>query len=1215
MEAKDPERSAEPSRAETEQPPFVHLHNHTAYSLLDGASKIEELMQRAQALRMPAMAITDHGVMYGAVDFYKACKKAGIRPIIGCEVYVAPRSRFDRQAGVDENAYHLVLLVKNEQGYRNLSRMESLASLEGFYYKPRVDRELLQQYHDGLIALSGCLAGEVAQKLLQEDYEGARAAAVWYRDTFGAGNYYFEVQNHGLPEQQRVNPRLAELGRELGVPLVATNDNHYVSPEDARTQDVMLCIQTGKTLSDVNRMRFEGDQFYLKSYEEMRAALGEYPEALENTLKIAEACNFDFVFGENHMPIFEVPEGYTLDSYLEALCRREIAVRYQPVTEEVERRLEYELSVIEQMGYSGYFLIVWDFVRFAREHGIYVGPGRGSAAGSIVSYALGITSIDPLQYDLLFERFLNPERVSMPDIDIDFCYERRGEVLDYVIQKYGQDHVSQIITFGTMAARGALRDVGRVMGVPIATVNKVTKAVPEDKDVTLERALAASPELRGYCQSDPQIAEMVATAQKLEGLPRHAGVHAAGVVISKERLDFYLPLQRSAEGGVVTQFAKENVEEIGLLKMDFLGLRTLTVINKTVDRVAQEHGVRLDLERMPLDDPATYRLLQEGESLGVFQLESSGLRAIMRELHPSNIEDIVALVALYRPGPLNSGMVDDFIQRKHGKKEIEYLHPLLEPILKPTYGVILYQEQVMRIASDLAGFSLGQADMLRRAMGKKKPEIIAAMKQDFLEGAARKQVSRGVAERVFELIEYFAGYGFNKSHSAAYAIVAYQTAYLKAHYPAEFMASLLTSVMDTTGRVSFYIAECRRMNIPVLTPDINESRETFTVSGGRIRFGLAAMKNVGLAATRSIIELRDTDGPFRSLQDFCARVDSSQVNKRMIENLIKGGAFDSLGGNKRQLLAILDRCVEEGNEIRRSKASAQLSLFDFAEQPGLTEGYEPIPLPDLEDFSLRERLALEKQILGLYVSGHPLDAYRSVLAEKTSTTLADLTEDADQQRVVVGGMINDYKITTTKKGETMATCQFEDLSGSIDVLVFPKVFLRCREYLQREAVVLIRGRYLAQEDTPKLAAEEISPLPDDAAWAPEQAGAAGDAFRPARRASAPPERQRGGDPDFAAAASPEAAGSGVKPLCEIANEREKKLYLRLDAEQEKPAVQQQLRHILRAHSGPTPVYFYFTRDKRLVLAEYQYWVESSSELLIALSRLLGAENISVKSRT
>lgn len=1155
--------------------PFVHLHNHTAYSLLDGASKIKELLQRAKELNMPAMAITDHGVMYGVVDFYKACQQEGVKPIIGCEVYVAPRTRFDKQAGLDDSAYHLVLLVKNEQGYHNLSRLVSLASLEGFYYKPRVDRELLSQYHEGLIALSGCIAGEVAQKIIQGDVEEAKAAALWYRDTFGEENYYLELQNHGIYEQMQVNYQLNLFHQELGIPLVATNDNHYVYREDAKTQDVMMCIQMGKTLDDVNRMKFDSDNFYLKSYQEMEEILGEYPEALSNTLKIAEQCHFDFVFGENHMPIFTVPDGYTIDGYLEELCYQELANRYQPVPEEAQQRMAYELKVIQQMGYSGYFLIVWDFIRFARKKGIYVGPGRGSAAGSIVSYALRITDIDPLKYDLLFERFLNPERISMPDIDIDFCYERRGEVIDYVIEKYGQDHVCQIITFGTLAAKGAIRDVGRVMNVPIATVNKVAKMIPNDLGMTIQKALKSSQELRNICEEDQQIAELIATAQKLEGLPRHAGTHAAGVVISQDVLDHYLPLQKSPECGVITQFAKENVEEIGLLKMDFLGLRTLTVINKAMDMIAENHQIQLDFDQIDLNDPLTYALLCRGDSIGVFQLESNGLRGIMRELEPTALEEIIALVALYRPGPLSGGMADDFIQRKHGRKKIEYLHPVLEPILESTYGVILYQEQVMRIASDLAGFSLGEADMLRRAMGKKKPEIIAGLKQQFIDGALGRQVEPGIAAKVFELIEYFAGYGFNKSHSAAYAIVAFQTAYLKAHYPAEFMAALLSSVMDNNDRVSFYIAECKRMGIPVLPPDVNESAEDFRVYNGAIRFGLAALKSVGRAAMEAIIAIREQDGLFSSLQDFCSRIDLRQVNKRMLENLIKGGAFGSVPGNKRQLLTILDECIAQGLAIQHSKSSAQISLFDLAEQSGLTQQYEPIELPLEDEFEPQELLAMEKEILGLYISGHPLDSYLDLLAERTSAQLGQLTEDNDQERVILGGMISHVKITTTKRGEAMATCEFEDLSGTIDVLIFPKVFIQFREMLQNDAIILLRGRYSAQEDNPKLFAERLEPL-----------------------AVARPQTVAAEQPGLS--------------LSQIADQKQKKFYFKLKGDCAADEGQQKIKKLLLRHHGDIPVYFYFAEEKKLVLAEQRLWAKNDIDLLMELTQLIGAENISIK---
>lgn len=1147
----------------------MHLHNHTAYSLLDGATKIDTLVKRAKELGMPAVAITDHGVMYGAVDFYKACKKEGIKPIIGCEVYVAPHSRFDKRPNIDDSPYHLVLLVKNEVGYHNLVKLVSDGSLEGFYYKPRVDRELLANHSEGLVALSACLAGEVPQKIMKDDYEGAKEAARWYHNLFGEENYFLEVQNHGIYEQVKVNQQVAKIGQELGIPLVATNDNHYVYAEDAKTQDVMMCIQMGKTLDDASRMKFEGNHFYLKSYDEMHQVLGEFPGALDNTVKIAQMCDFDFTFGENHMPIFEIPEGYTLEGYLEALCQEELKHRYQNPSEEAYRRLAYELKTINQMGYAGYFLIVWDFIRFAREQRIYVGPGRGSAAGSLVSYCLRITDIDPLKYDLLFERFLNPERISMPDIDIDFCYERRGEIIDYVIEKYGQDRVAQIITFGTMAAKGAIRDVGRVMNVPIFTVNKVAKMIPGELGMTIQKAINSSNELQGIMASDPQIKELIETAQKLEGMPRHAGTHAAGVVISQERLDYYLPLQKTNEGGITTQFAKENVEEIGLLKMDLLGLRTLTVINKAVDLVFADSGEIIDFDQVDVDDPMAYELLCRGDSIGVFQLESAGLRSILKELKPNNLEEIIALVALYRPGPLGSGMVEDFIERKHGRKEIEYLHPLLTPILRPTYGVILYQEQVMRVASDLAGFSLGEADLLRRAMGKKKPEIIAGLKQQFIEGATKNAIAAQTAEKIFELIAYFAGYGFNKSHSAAYAVVAFQTAYLKAHYPVAFMAALLTSVMDTTDRVSFYIAECRKMGINVLPPDVNESRENFQVVGGGIRFGLAAIKNVGKGAIASILEARNDEGRFKGLQDFCARVDLSQVNKRVLENLIKGGAFSSTEGNRMQLLSILDACIEQGNEMRKTLNSNQMSLFDFPDLSGLTRDFAPIPMADLPEFSHQEVLSMEKQILGLYVSGHPLDEYQQLFMTRTSMQIGDLTEEMDEERMTIGGIINHVKLSTTKRGEMMAYVQLEDLTGELEVLIFPKVLDQYRGFIEQEKLVLIKGRLNTQDDEPKFFAESVSAL-----------------LEPAKEKSS--------------------------NLLHVAKSREMAFYLKLAGAHNDPALEDEIKQILLRFRGEFPVFFYYPEQKKMVLAEAHFWVANNVALVMALTDLLGAENLSIK---
>ena len=1153
---------------------FVHLHTHTAYSLLDGAGKIDLLVKRAKELEMPALAITDHGVMYGVVDFYKACQKAGIKPIIGCEVYVAPKSRFEK-IGRDDSPYHLVLLVKNEEGYRNLVHLVSKAYLEGFYYKPRVDRELLSQYHEGLIALSACLAGEVPQDILNNDLAKAKEDILWYKNLFGEGNYYLEIQNHGLPEQMTVNQALAQLSQQTGVPLVATNDNHYVYREDAQMQDVMLCIQTGKTIADNNRMRFEGSEFYLKSYDEMQKALGEYPKALDITVEISEKCNFDFTFGENHMPIFAVPEGYTLESYLEELCQDGLKKRYKNLTAEHYERLNYELNVIKQMGYTGYFLIVWDFINFARKNNIYVGPGRGSAAGSIVSYVLYITNIDPLKYDLLFERFLNPERVSMPDIDIDFCYERRGEVIDYVIERYGIDHVAQIITFGTLAAKGAVRDVGRVMNIPLTTVNKVAKLVPNEANITLKKAIENSAELRALMAEDENINQLILMAQKLEGMPRHAGTHAAGVVISEKPLEYYLPLQLTNDGNIITQLAKENVEEMGLLKMDFLGLRTLTVINKAIEAIKQNHGIELDFQQIDMDDEATYELLRQGEAIGVFQMEGNGLRAVLKDLAPTNLEDIIVLEALYRPGPLGSGMVTDFIDRRHGKKEIEYLHPLLEPILKPTYGVIVYQEQVMRIASSLAGFTLGEADLLRRAMGKKKPEIIAGLKQQFVQGAVNNGIEQKTAEKIFELIEYFAGYGFNKSHSAAYAVVSFQTAYLKAHYPAEFMAALLTSVMDNIDRVTFYVGECRRMGIEVMEPDINISGEDFTSDGKNIRFGLGAIKGVGKNPIAAIVSERQKGGKFTSLQEFCQRVDLQSFNRKVMESLIKGGAFSNLPGSRAQQMAILEPCLLQGLEIEKRRQSKQISLFDLAGESDGAQGYAPIELPQCGEFSNREILAMEKEMLGMYLSGHPLNEYAARLEEATSMPIGSISAEDDQRMVYLGGILTEVKFSTTKKGESMAYVTLEDLSGSIETLIFPRNLASNRPFLEDDNIVLVKGRINYQEETPKFFAEEVKPLAKESN-AMEQSPAA--------------------KTDIVYQAKNEAV----------------KIYLQLYGEKSHKDFLPQILKVLSDYPGNCPVYLYYKEQKKMTLAPKDYWVQDNEELYLRLAQLLGSENISIK---
>jgi DNA polymerase-3 subunit alpha len=1143
---------------------FVHLHNHTCYSLLDGASKIENLVQQAKDLGMEALAITDHGVMYGVIDFYKAAKKAGIKPIIGCEVYVAPRSRFDKVAGLDDSPYHLLLLAENQEGYANLLKLVSSSWLEGFYYKPRVDLTLLQQYSKGLIALSACLAGEIPSLLLEHKEEEALSKALQYQDIFGKNNFYLEMMDHGLPRQRQVNAGLVQIAEKTGIPLVATNDVHYLSREDAFIQDILLCIQTGKTLKDEGRFRFETEEFYLKNETEMKLLFGDYPEALENTRLIAERCQVDFTFGENHLPLYQVPAGYTADSYLKELSWQGLRQRYGEILPEHEERLNYELSVIKKMGYSSYFLIVWDFIHFAKKKGIFVGPGRGSAAGCLVSYCLGITDIDPLKYDLLFERFLNPERVSMPDIDSDFCFERRGEVIDYVVSKYGQDRVAQIITFGTLAARAAIRDTGRAMGIPLSVVDKVAKLVPMEPGMTIDRALEVSPELVQMQEEDEVVRELLSIARALEGIPRHAGTHAAGLVIAQKPLDNYLPLQTTSEGLVCTQFAKETVEEIGLLKMDLLGLRTLTVINNAVSLVKESQGIDVNLNEIPLDDPAVFELLSNGDTIGVFQLESSGLRAILRELKPKVFEDIVLLNALYRPGPLGSGMVEDFIKRAHKEVEITYPHPALEPILKNTNGVIIYQEQVMRIASDLAGFTLGEADLLRRAMGKKKPEIISGLRKKFVEGAWEKsQIEAPVAEQIFDLMQYFAGYGFNKSHSAAYAYVAYQTAYLKAHYPVEFMAALLSSVIETKDRVPFYIEECRQKKIEILAPDVNESGENFTVSGNKIRFGLAAIKQVGYPAIQAIIAERKK-GPFKSLQDFCERVDLSCLNRRALENLIKAGAFCSIHDSQAQLLAVLQVCIDQGLAWQEQRNAQQISLFDLAgvEKPA----NPPISLPQVREFSEKEILQMEKEVLGLYLSGHPLAQYKSLIERKIRLTISELEARHDQEKVTLAGIITALRRSVTKRGQTMAYFVLEDLTGSIDALLFPSNFLKFNNLLDNDLPVLVTGRLNFQEETPKIMVDNLKlldSLVDES------------------------EHDR------------------------ISDTKTKKIFLKSPVDLNEQEFWEKISPVLARYRGDTPLYLYFPQEEKMIKSHRNYWVNVLPGLIEELGEIIGPESISV----
>lgn len=1137
--------------------PFVHLHNHTAYSLLDGAGRISDEVARAVELGMPALAITDHGVMYGAVEFYRACKKADIKPIIGCEVYVAPRTRFDKESRVDAAPYHLILLVKNDTGYRNLCKLVSMASLEGFYYHPRVDRDLLWEYHEGLIAMSACLGGEVPRRLMQDDMEAAREAAMWYQGLFGE-DYYFELQNHGIPEQFKVNEGLRALSRELGIKLVATNDNHYVRAEDADVQDVMLCIQTGKTLDAEDRMRFSEREYYFKSYDEMLRMLPEDAEALDETVRVAEKCQFDFTLGHNYMPNFDTPAGMDDKQYLRQLCEEGVGRRYPNADETVYERLDYELGIIDQMGYNTYFLIVWDFVNYAKSNDIFVGPGRGSAAGSIVSYLLGITDIDPLKYQLLFERFLNPERVSMPDIDIDFCYERRGEVIDYVSRRYGADHVTQIITFGSMLAKGAVRDVGRVLNVPLTVVNKVAKLIPNELGMTIDKAIAASDELRGLIEEDADIARMIRMAKSLEGLPRNAGTHAAGVVISADPVDHYLPLQRTKDDAVITQYPKDDVEAIGLLKMDFLGLRTLTVVNKTIESVKARYGVTIDFSQIPDDDPETYAMLSNGDSIGVFQMEGSGLRAILKELQPNDLEDVIALVALYRPGPLGSGMVEDFIARKHGEQEITYLDPKLEPILNTTYGVILYQEQVMQIASRLSGFTLGEADMLRRAMGKKKPEIIAEYKTQFIDGAVKGGTSAETAQKIFELIEYFAGYGFNKSHSAAYGLLAFQTAWLKCHYPKEFMAETLNSFIDRLDKVTFYINECRRLGIPVLPPDINASGTNFTATDEGIRFGMGAIKGVGQHPVNLICEAR-AEAPFTSFEDFCTRAEiGGTLNKRVLENLIKCGAFDSLGQGTRGLLAVLDDAVGQAQQLQKARNSNQMSLFDFVEAPSLNE--VRVDIPDMDDFAKEERLRFEKELLGIYVSGHPLEDYEAQIRRIASCTLGEIGENFDNVTVTVCGILSGIRMQTTKKGDLMAYAQLGDLEGDVDLLIFPRTLPQVRSLLEENQVCTVTGRVNIGDDEKKIFVETIEPLAlhqVDPAKAPVRVFVKIDQHLPYN------------DDDVVAA-------------------------------------------LAREMRGQVPVFLFYAENKSMVVLNEEYWLPNDPAIFGRLCEQFGAANINIK---
>ena len=1070
---------------------FAHLHVHTEFSLLDGYNKIKECVSRVKELGMNSVAITDHGVMFGVIDFYRAAKAAGIKPILGCEVYVAPGSRFDKEAvgNNDDRYYHLVLLAENETGYYNLMKIVSRGFTEGYYYKPRVDMELLEQYHEGIIALSACLAGEVQKNILRGMYGEAKAAACRYKDIFGEGNFFLELQDHGMEEQKLVNQSLLRMSQETGIELVATNDIHYTYADDVKPHDILLCIQTGKKLADEDRMRYEGGQYYIKSEEEMRKLFPYAQEAIDNTQKIADRCNVEIVFGEKKLPKYDVPDGFTSWEYLNKLCYEGLERRYPGDDPKIRERLEYELSVIKRMGYVDYFLIVWDFIKYARDHGISVGPGRGSAAGSIVSYCLGITSIDPLRYQLLFERFLNPERVSMPDIDVDFCFERRQEVIDYVVRKYGTDRVVQIVTFGTMAARGVIRDVGRVMDLPYAFVDGIAKMIPKELNITLGKALQSSPDFKKAYDNDPQVKELIDMSMRLEGLPRHTSMHAAGVVISQKAVEEYVPLSVGSDGSVVTQFTMTTLEELGLLKMDFLGLRTLTVIQDAVRLAEKSSGKEIDINAIDYNDKKVLDYIGSGETDGIFQLESGGMKGFMKELKPQNLEDIIAGISLYRPGPMD--FIPQYIKGKNHPELITYDCPQLEPILAPTYGCIVYQEQVMQIVRDLAGFTLGRSDLLRRAMSKKKGDVMQKERQAFVygdeEGGVPGCIANGIdektANKIYDEMIDFAKYAFNKSHAAAYAVVSYQTAWLKYYYPVEFMAALMTSMIDNPPKVAEYIYSCRQMGIDILPPDINEGVGNFSVQDGKIRYGLAAIKSIGRPVIESIVRERNERGKFKTLKDFIERLSGKEVNKRTIESFIKSGAFDGLGGTRKQFMIIYVQIVDQVNQERKYSMAGQLSLFDMVDDDQKAEF--DIPLPKVGEYEKETRLAFEKEVLGVYLTGHPMEEYEEKWRKSISKTTLDFRLDKetgvakvhDGAKEIIGGIIATLAIKYTKTNKTMAILTLEDLLGTVEVVVFPRDYEKYKEYLQEENKVFIRGRVSEEDDAPsKLICESVVPF-------------------------------------------------------------------------------------------------------------------------------------------
>ncbi len=1149
--------------------PFVHLHVHTQYSLFDGLCRIPDMVKKAKELNMPAVAITDHGNMYGVMYLYKEAKAQGIQPILGCEVYMTRGSRFEKKA--KERLCHLILLAKTTQGYHNLVKIVSKGFVDGEnnYHKPRVDYDLLEQYHEGLIAMSACIEGHIQQDILSHNEEGARRSLERLVRIFGKDDFYLEVQNHGLAEEKIVRDTFKQWAGEYGLKLVATNDYHYIEKADAAAQEVKLCISTGSTMDDPTHFRFTNEEFYMKSGDEMAELFPDMPEALDTRLEIAGKCRVDISFTDRHLPQFPVPPGETDETYLRRLCEDALPKRYDPVTPAVRERLDYELDVITKMGFPSYFLIVWDYVKFARDHDIPVGPGRGSAAGSVVAYLLGITGLDPLKYDLLFERFLNPERVTMPDIDMDFCYENRGRVIEYVTRKYGKEYVALIITFGTLAARAVMRDVSRALSIPINEVNRFMKLVPSELGLTIDRALKISKEFREEYEHNSTIHHMVEVSRTLEGMVRHSSTHAAGVVISAAPVDDYIPLQYSKEGFLTTQYDKDLVEELGLLKMDFLGLRTLTIIGDAVKMIQKNHHVTIDIDKLPLEDEETCRLLTSGDTACVFQLESEGITNLVKELAPTHFEDLIPLIALYRPGPLGSGMVEDFIKRSHGEKQVTYLHPLLEPILKDTYGVILYQEQVMQIASAMGGFSLGQADLLRRAMGKKKESILKAQRESFLAGTQKNHISDDVANKVFDLMVYFAGYGFNKSHSAAYAYIVWQTAYLKAHYRAELMAASMTNMVSDITKISYYISECRRHGVDVLAPDVNASMAMFSVENGRIRFGLSAVKSISTAVIEAIVQSREKDGPFTSLGDFCSRVDYHLANRKIIESLIKGGAMDSFGKKRSQLMQVVEQAMSVGALKQKDNASGQMGLFDGeAETPVMELSY-----PDIDEYSLDMRLAMEKEYDGFYFSGHPLNKYETILKRMTpiSVFFGEDSRQYDGKRVQIGGLVTARRQMTTRNNEQMCILTVEDYVGAISVVVFPKAYSRYMNACVLDMAVAIQGRADVNDDSVQIVADAVEAL---------------------------------GNPGSSAQAnvSLAAAARHAGPVWQPGQGH--KLFIKIPAHLERSDLSQRIGGVLHQYPGQVKVYFHLMGSRRTILTEPSYWVETDDALRQELEAML-----------